>query len=133
VAAFDRTFNSEWQEAILDLVELLKIEFPKNLEEWCMVHVSFALGLKLTDNNSYNNRRIIVYVHMMVVLHSMAWPEKPWNGCTCKPKKMRSRLIVPCLVAPCPILQFSVKMSGKTFFFPDYSAGYFMRQCFELI
>jgi hypothetical protein len=24
-------------------------------------------------------------------------------------------------------------MSGKTFFFPDYSAGYFMRQCFELI
>jgi hypothetical protein len=60
VAAFDRSFNSEWQEAILDLVELLKIEFPKNLEERPMVCVSFALGLKLTDNNSYNNTRIIV-------------------------------------------------------------------------
>jgi hypothetical protein len=32
VAAFDRSFNSEWQEAILDLVELLKIEFPKTLK-----------------------------------------------------------------------------------------------------
>jgi hypothetical protein len=41
------TGPSEWQEAILDLVELLKIEFPKNLEEWPMVCVSFALGLKL--------------------------------------------------------------------------------------
>jgi len=32
-----RTFDLEWCEAMVELVELMKIEFPQNIEQWPLV------------------------------------------------------------------------------------------------
>lgn len=41
-----RTFDLEWCKAMMELVELMKIEFPQNVEQWPTVHLKFVFNLK---------------------------------------------------------------------------------------